>query len=451
MTEEPMDATEHPDEGLIHAWLDDALDAAEAERLAAHVRTCAECQGRVAEARGLIAGASRVVAALDGVPAGTRPGWAQSAVGGGAAGGTAPASASRDPSAQGSLWRWLKVTPGRAALAATILVAIGITVTYERTAVDYPARTASSVFDPQKADRPAATSPEGGASDAAKPRDPLLDSAVARNVTIAQGKRTMEAATGPVVPQAPPPHTTLEAPANSAGEAVALGRALVEARRESAAVLADRSRAGVTGAVASAPEPASAASSVGASQRTRAPAAAPQSQQTASDAMMAKTSPGTVARSCLMLESPDADARWADQPFPLVLAIEPGSASGPRDAAVLTPNGGVTSLRAQWSPRGGDSVVVRLRRIGYSGSIVLGPEAGARTGTAVSSNFATTEEMTVATGYGTQAPARADEPRATARRAAPAPAAPAPAPAPAAGPPVRQLRVTARSIACPAY
>jgi hypothetical protein len=451
MTDEPMDATEHPDEGLIHAWLDDALDAAEAERLAAHVRTCAECQGRVAEARGLIAGASRVVAALDGVPAGTRPGWAQSAVGGGAVGGAAPASASRDPSAQGSLWRWLKVTPGRAALAATILVAIGITVTYERTAVDYPARTASSVFDPQKSDRPAATSPEGGASDGAKPRDPLLDSAVARNVTIAQGKRTMEAATGPVVPQAPPPRTTLEAPANSAaGQAVALGRASAEARRESATVLADRSRAGFTGAVAAVPEPTSAASSVGASEPTRAPAAAPRSQQAASDAMVAKTSSGTVARSCLMLESPDADARWADQPFPLVLAIEPGSASGPRDAAVLTPNGGVTSLRAQWSPRGGDSVLVRLRRIGYSGSIVLGPEAGARTGTAVSSTFAATEEMTVATGYGTQAPARADEARAAARRAAPAPAAPAPAPAAAAGPPVRQLRVTARSIACPA-
>ena len=61
MTDRPMDETEHPDEGLIHAWLDDALSAAEAERLAAHVRSCADCQARVAEARGLIAGASRIV------------------------------------------------------------------------------------------------------------------------------------------------------------------------------------------------------------------------------------------------------------------------------------------------------------------------------------------------------------------------------------------------------
>ena len=71
------DPGEHPDEGTIHAWLDGALDAASAERVAAHVRGCAACSALAAEARGLIAGASRVVAALDEVPAGTRPGWAQ--------------------------------------------------------------------------------------------------------------------------------------------------------------------------------------------------------------------------------------------------------------------------------------------------------------------------------------------------------------------------------------
>ena len=55
----------HPDEGSIHAWLDDALDADEASRVALHVESCAECAGLVAEARGLIAGASRVVRLLD--------------------------------------------------------------------------------------------------------------------------------------------------------------------------------------------------------------------------------------------------------------------------------------------------------------------------------------------------------------------------------------------------
>ncbi|MFL5618618.1 MAG: zf-HC2 domain-containing protein [Gemmatimonadaceae bacterium] len=440
MIDRPMDATEHPDEGLIHAWLDDALDAAEAERLASHVQTCAECQARVAEARGLIAGASRIVAALDDAPAGTRQGWAQSAVaGGGAAAGSTAAGAAGDSAAGGSLWRWLRVTPGRAALAATILVAIGITLTYERTAVDYAPRSTAAVFNPQKADVPAATSPEGAASDAAKPRDALLDSAVAKNVTIAQGRRTVEAARGPIIPSAPPPSTTLQAPPNAAGEAVALGRAEAEARRESAAVLADRSRAGITGAVASRREPTSATASVEVPQAVPAPVAPVQSQQARDGARMALKSQYTVAKSCLRLESPDADARWADQPFPLVLAVEPGPVDGPRDAAVLTPSGETTSLRAQWIPRGADSVSVRLRRIGYSGSIALGPEAGSRSGIAVSAAAPTALEEVVVSS----APAQA---RADRRAAAPAPAQSAPA----AGPPVRQLRVTARSIGCPA-
>ena len=434
MIDRPMDANEHPDEGLIHAWLDDALSAAEAERLASHVRGCAECQARVAEARGLIAGASRIVAALDDVPAGTRPGWAQDAIaGGGAAGDTTTAGAARDPRAGASLWRWLRVTPGRAAIAATILVAIGITLTHDRVAMDTAPRSAASVLNPQLSDVPAATSPEGAASDAAKPRDALLDSAVARNMTIAQGQRTVGAAPGPVVPAAPPPSARLQAPAGAAGEAVALGRAAAEARRESAVVLPDRSRtrSASTGATESmmTPEPA--------------PAAAPIQREQAGEGFMAKTAARTVARSCLLLESPDAEARWADQPFPLVLALEPGPSDGPRDVAVLTPSGETTSLRAQWSPGSADSVSVRLRRIGYSGSIALGPDAGARSGIAVSAVAPTMLEE-VAVGPSAQAPrVRADSRRADA-------AATAQQRIPAAGPPVRQLRVTARSVGCPA-
>src|SRR5215217_6913207 len=170
MTDLPMDPMEHPDEGLIHAWLDDALGAAEAERIAAHVRTCAECQARVAEARGLIAGASRIVAALDEVPAGSRPGWAQSALAtGGVEGGVVPAATTGGAAGGTSLWRWLRVTPARAAVAATLLVAIGITLTYDRAGMDSIPRTAAVVFNPQSADVPAATTPEGAASEAAKP------------------------------------------------------------------------------------------------------------------------------------------------------------------------------------------------------------------------------------------------------------------------------------------
>jgi len=445
MIDRPMDANEHPDEGLIHAWLDDALGAAEAERLAAHVRGCADCQARVAEARGLIAGASRIVAALDDVPAGTRPGWAQSPVAdGGASGDASPVAGARDPRAGGSLWRWLRVTPARAAVAATILVAIGITLTHDRVSVDSERRSATSVLNPQRYDVPAATSPEGAASEAAKPRDGLLDSAVAKNVTIAQGQRTVGAAPGPAIPAAPPPSSSLQAPLGAAGEAVASGRAATEANRESAVVQPDRSRA-ATGAVAlrrttdatanmSQPEPAPA------------PISPIQGQQARDGALMAKRPLNAAAKSCLILESPDADARWADQPFPLVLAIEPGPSDAPRDAAVLTPSGETTSLRAQWSPRSGDSVSIRLRRIGYSGSIVLGPEAGARSGIALSAVAPTMLEESVAAGSSAQTPSARAETRAAAPAGAPATAQRAPA----AGPPVRQLRVTARPIGCPA-
>lgn len=66
----------HVDEGTIHAWLDGALDAAQAREIEAHVAGCAACSAAVAEARGLIAGASRILGALDEVPAGVIPGAA---------------------------------------------------------------------------------------------------------------------------------------------------------------------------------------------------------------------------------------------------------------------------------------------------------------------------------------------------------------------------------------
>ena len=64
---------QHPDEGTIHAWLDGELSAEETQALESHVAGCAECSARVAEARGLIAASSRIVSALDIVPAGVIP------------------------------------------------------------------------------------------------------------------------------------------------------------------------------------------------------------------------------------------------------------------------------------------------------------------------------------------------------------------------------------------
>jgi hypothetical protein len=64
---------QHPDEGTIHSWLDGALSADEAARVEAHVKECPECAAAVAEARGFIAGASRILTALDNAPRGVIP------------------------------------------------------------------------------------------------------------------------------------------------------------------------------------------------------------------------------------------------------------------------------------------------------------------------------------------------------------------------------------------
>src|ERR1700704_6527902 len=68
---------QHPDEGTIHSWLDGALSADEAARVEAHVKDCPECAAAVAEARGFIAGASRILTALDNAPRGVIPGAAR--------------------------------------------------------------------------------------------------------------------------------------------------------------------------------------------------------------------------------------------------------------------------------------------------------------------------------------------------------------------------------------
>ena len=92
---------QHPDEGLIHAWIDDGLPADEAARVAAHVTSCATCTAATAEARGLIAASSRIVTSLDAAPGNVLP---------------APA---RRP------LRWWATRGVPSAIAAALLVGIG--------------------------------------------------------------------------------------------------------------------------------------------------------------------------------------------------------------------------------------------------------------------------------------------------------------------------------------
>ena len=119
---------QHLEEGTIHAWLDGALTPLDAEQVLKHAAECAACAAMVAEARGMIAGAARIVSTLDDVPGGVLPNRA-----------TATAKAS-------SVWSRLRLTPGRAALAATILLAVSTTLTLRSTSSSSsPSRVDSAV------------------------------------------------------------------------------------------------------------------------------------------------------------------------------------------------------------------------------------------------------------------------------------------------------------------
>lgn len=102
---------QHPDEGTIHAWLDGALPDDEARAVEEHVRTCTGCGARAAEARGLVAGASRILGALDDVP-----------------GGVVPAAGGRPHAPWRAWWR----RPGIGVAAALTIVAAGTTMVVTR-------------------------------------------------------------------------------------------------------------------------------------------------------------------------------------------------------------------------------------------------------------------------------------------------------------------------------
>jgi hypothetical protein len=64
---------QHLDEGTIHTWLDGQLPAEKADEIVAHASECPECAAMIAEARGLAAASTRILTALDNIPAGVTP------------------------------------------------------------------------------------------------------------------------------------------------------------------------------------------------------------------------------------------------------------------------------------------------------------------------------------------------------------------------------------------
>ncbi len=188
---------QHPDEGTIHAWLDDALSESERAEFERHVVSCAECSALVAEARGMIAGSSRIISALDAVPGGVipRPAPAQSL----------------------SLWRLLRVTPARAAIAASLLVAASAVVAKRHDTPDKMVPRAPVVaVAPQQAAAPPAPAAQVTPAPLAvpKPTQPVREVAVAPTASPPAQSPTLS----PVEPTALSPAQRVAQPAAQPAE-----------------------------------------------------------------------------------------------------------------------------------------------------------------------------------------------------------------------------------------
>lgn len=213
---------QHLDEGLIHAWLDGALPPEDAAAVESHAAACPECAALVAEARGLLAGASRIVAALDVVPGGVIP---------------------QKKPADGSLWRALRFTPARAAIAATLLVGVASMFTARRqsttvTSSPIPAPAATSQSAPAAVVPPSApvvrentAANRPSADQAQRPTTPLRrEPAVAQKAadTLGGVGSAAQAVTAPAAPPAAPaaaPLAEMRAGASAAGVRAGAARA----------------------------------------------------------------------------------------------------------------------------------------------------------------------------------------------------------------------------------
>jgi len=113
----------HPDEGLIHAWLDGELSPDEAARVERLVNDDPEWAAAAGEARGLVAASSRILSALDVVPGGVLPtdSGVAPATGSAAGHGGRLARASRARS-RFSVRPWMRVAAGLVIIVGTTVV-----------------------------------------------------------------------------------------------------------------------------------------------------------------------------------------------------------------------------------------------------------------------------------------------------------------------------------------
>ncbi|MCC7003115.1 MAG: hypothetical protein IT357_13240 [Gemmatimonadaceae bacterium] len=112
----------HPDEGLIHAWLDGELDAEEAARVERLVAEDAAWAAAAAEARGLIAASARILSHLDSVPGDVLPKDSRS---GGGVAGVAATPVTRGASKGFTVQPWMRLAAGFVLVAGVGYVAKG--------------------------------------------------------------------------------------------------------------------------------------------------------------------------------------------------------------------------------------------------------------------------------------------------------------------------------------
>ena len=351
----------HPDEGTIHAWLDGALDAHESAGVESHVAGCVSCAARVAEARGLIAGASRVVGLLDEEPAPLiRP-------------------ASTPTAGTGlSLWRLLRVTPARASIAAMLVVAVGITLTRERLGVDtrdarsrLPAIDTAASSTTRDGARPEAmmsANVPAPQANKAMSQDSVLSSAVSRRLAVEQPPRTLAPSPGVAIPTPPAEGSPVQMREMNSESKVLAARASMVAQRDSAGTRPDRTRAGA-GQLSS-------ASATAADRVVVAAKAADSVGMRAQSARLIGGLPGISPGECYRVESP-TPAVWGSVGLPMIVVMD----SAGTVARVLTATGVGTESRAFLQYNGADSARFLLRRTGFSGSMILLATGATRTGT----------------------------------------------------------------------
>jgi hypothetical protein len=230
-------------------------------------------------------------------------------------------------------------------------------------------------------------------------RDPLLDSAVARKLAAEVPPRVLKPAPDAGLPV---PEISTSGAASVADRAaptrVAVGRSAVRAQRDSAAGTAPDQLSAGRAAGRAVGEP-----TVAAARRADSIASPPAGTMAASapgaDRVQARGAPP--GPECYRVESANGTAAaWGPVTLPLVVAVD---ALG-HTARVLTLAGQPTDANASVTRSGEDSLLFRLRRSGFAGTLALGAAGAARAGVMRSRPLPSTVGPVAPTNAPTNAP-----------------------------------------------